>query len=113
MDVLFLDGHIVWSGGWAVTTIAVLLSQDGEEKAPHLRLLAKIKVDDACAIMSVEGVDYTLRADDLGVRLVRSLYNAGDMERNRALHDTAESMRTNFGLRLRRISEKHIRPIAA
>jgi hypothetical protein len=113
MSLVFFDGNLVWSQENETTKIAVLLSDDGEEKAPHLRALARIALEGSDAVLSIEGVDFILKADHLGVRLTRCLHCADGMERNRALHDTAESMRTNFGLRLRRISEKHIRPIAA
>lgn len=113
MKLVFFDGHIVWKQDGEVTVIAVLLTKDGEEQVPHFRALAGITLEGSGAVFSIDGVEYVLRACDLGIRLVRALYGADTMERDRALHDTAETMRRMFGLRLRRISKEHIRPIAA
>lgn len=113
MNVLFFDGHLVWSKEGEVTRIAVLVSRDGEEKAPHLRTLAHIKLDEADAVFSLDGVEFALQADYLGVRLIRTIVCFDEIERERALHDIVDLVRKTLGLRLRRISEEHIRPIAA
>lgn len=113
MSLVFFDGNLVWSQEGDITKIAVLLSSDGEERAPDLRRLARITLEGSDTVLSLDGVDFTLKADYLGVRLTRCLHCADDMERNRALHDTMELIRTTLGLRLRRINEQHVRPIAA
>jgi len=113
MNLVFFDGHLVWSKEGEVTKIAVLLSDDGEKKAPHLRALARIKLEDADTVFSLNGVEFTLQADHLGVHLVRSIVCFDEIERERAFLDTVDLIRNTLGLRLRRVPEEHIRPIAA
>lgn len=66
MSLVFFDGNLVWSQEGDITKIAVLLSSDGEERAPDLRRLARITLEGSDTVLSLDGVDFTLKADYLG-----------------------------------------------